>query len=282
MNQRQIDVIKNEIMPQQHLDTASGSIGIVTPYRNQTNALQTAFAGTSVKADTVDKFQGQENDIIILSTVDNEISEFADDANRLNVAVSRAIDQLIVVTNGNDGERDTNLGDLVRYIEYNNLEVRGSEIYSVFDYLYKQYSNHRAQFLSKQKRVSEYDSENLMFTLIRGILQDEQFSKYDVAVHVPLKMIIRDVNKLNDEEIRYAMNSWTHVDFLIFDKLGRVPKQVVEVDGVSYHSVGSRQAARDELKNEILQKYGIPILRCRTDGSDEREKLIRALATVSA
>lgn len=44
VNQRQIDVIKNEIIPQQKLNTSDGSLGIVTPYRNQTNALQKSFA----------------------------------------------------------------------------------------------------------------------------------------------------------------------------------------------------------------------------------------------
>ena len=64
VNQRQIDVIKNEIIPNENLCTIDDSLGIVTPYRNQTNALQSQFKGTGVKADTVDKFQGQENDIM--------------------------------------------------------------------------------------------------------------------------------------------------------------------------------------------------------------------------
>ena len=115
-----------------------------------------------VKADTVDKFQGQENEVIILSTVDNEITEFADNANRLNVAVSRAVEQLIVVVNDTDSLKDTNIGDLVRYIEYNNFAVIDSKVYSVFDYLYRSYSERRKKFLSKHKRVSEYDSENLI------------------------------------------------------------------------------------------------------------------------
>ncbi|MDR0559297.1 MAG: DNA2/NAM7 family helicase, partial [Prevotellaceae bacterium] len=160
INQRQIDVIKNEIIPQQNLDKVV-SLGIVTPYRNQTNALQQAFAGTNIQADTVDKFQGRENDVIILSTVDNEISEFADNANRLNVAVSRAKDQLIVVVNGNDMTQDTNIGDLVKYVEYNNLDIVQSEIYSVFDLLFKCHNEKRRQYLENKKIVSEYDSENL-------------------------------------------------------------------------------------------------------------------------
>ena len=281
VNQRQIDVIKNEIIPQQKLNTADGSLGIVTPYRNQTNALQKAFAEMKVKADTVDKFQGQENKVIVLSTVDNEITEFADNANRLNVAVSRAIEQLIVVVNDSDSLKDTNIGDLVRYIEYNNFAVIGSKVYSVFDYLYKSYAERRKKFLAKQKCISEYDSENLMYALIADVLRDKRFNGFGVTTHVPLKMLIRDTSLMTSEEENYAMNVLTHVDFLIFDTIDKLPRLVIEVDGAKYHAEGTKQAERDVMKNEILNKYGLPILRFRTDGSNERKRLIEILESFS-
>ncbi|GHV01353.1 hypothetical protein FACS1894159_09050 [Bacteroidia bacterium] len=253
-------------------------MGIVTPYRNQTNALQSAFADTSIKADTVDKFQGRENDIIVLSTVDNEVGEFADNANRLNVAISRAIDQLIVVVSAADIERDTNIGDLIRYIRYNNIEIIQSRIYSVFDYLYNGYAEKRRALLGRHKRISEFDSENLMYILIEDILKYERFSRYDVAVHVPLKMIVRDTDKFDDNERRYAMNILTHVDFLIFDKLDKSPHLAIEVDGVSYHKSGTRQAERDKLKNAILDKCGLKWIRLKTNESGERQRLVDALS----
>jgi superfamily I DNA and/or RNA helicase len=271
-------VIKNEIVPQQNLNNVKTSIGIVTPYRNQTNALQNAFCGTGILADTVDKFQGRENDVIILSTVDNKISEFTDNANRLNVAVSRAIEQLIVVVNSDDDMRDKNIGDLIRHIEYNNLEVVHSKTYSVFDYLYKNYREKRKKLLHKQRKISKYDSENLMYMLISRALNNEQFTRFDVVSHIPLKMILRDMNKLNADEKQYAQNILTHVDFLIFEKIGKSPRLVVEVDGVTFHAEGTRQAERDKLKNGILDKYELPYLRFRTDGSKEYEQLVAALS----
>ena len=277
MNQRQIDVIRDEVIPQQHLNVDTDSIGIVTPYRNQTIALQEAFKGTNVKADTVDKFQGQECDTIIISTVDDEISEFADNPNRLNVAVSRAVNQLIVVTGGNAAQMDTNLGDLIGYIQYNNCEVIQSEIYSVFDYLYRSYYNQKLEFLKTQKTVSEYDSENLMYTLIKDVFNIEKFTKFDVAVHVSLKTIIKDIHKLDNNEIKYIMNQNTHVDFLIYSKLSKQPVLIVEVDGFYYHKEGTDQAERDKLKNSILSKYEIPLLRFKTNESNERERLISSL-----
>jgi superfamily I DNA and/or RNA helicase len=277
VNQRQIDIIKSEIMPQQKLNTEDGSLGIVTPYRNQTNALQKAFEGMNVKADTVDKFQGQENNVIILSTVDNEISEFADNANRLNVAVSRAANQLIVIVNDDDSLKDTNIGDLVRYIEYNNFAVIDSKVYSVFDYLYRCYAQRRRKFLAKNKRISEFDSENLMYALITSILKEKGGNRFEVAVHVPLKMIIRDSSLMTSAEEKYAMNILTHVDFLIFDSIDKSPRLIIEVDGVKFHAEGTRQAERDAMKDSILNKYDLSILRFRTDGSDERQKLIDAV-----
>lgn len=282
MNQRQIDVIKTEIIPQQGLDVQKSSIGIVTPYRNQADALQREFTGTAVKADTVDKFQGQERDIIILSTVDNDISDFADDDHRLNVAISRAVHQLIVVVSGNKPTRETGIGDLVNYIRYNNMEVINSEVYSVFDLLFKNYSDTRRRELQKHKRVSEFDSENLMYGLIVQALHDTRFCKYDVLLHVPLRMILRDLSKLDsDRAIEFVMNENTHVDFLVYDKLSHQPVLIIEVDGVSYHKAGSAQAERDKLKDSILAQYGLPVERFRTDGSNEQARLRSALEKIT-
>lgn len=283
LNQRQIDMIYEEVIPQQNLNAFTPSIGIVTPYRNQANALQKVFAGTQVKSDTVDKFQGQERDVIILSTVDNDISDFADDDHRLNVAVSRAVKQLIVVVSGNEPTRETGIGDLVKYIQYNNMDVISSEIYSVFDLLYKQYTNVRRALLAKQKNVSAFDSENLMYGVISDVLKEDIYSKYDVLLHVPLRMILRDLSKLeSDREVQFVMNEHTHVDFLIFDKLSHQPVLIIEVDGSSYHQKGSLQAERDELKNQICARYRIPLKRFRTTESNEKERLSQVLKRVVA
>lgn len=279
MNQRQIDIIRQEIIPNESLEGVD--LGIVTPYRNQTNALQRAFDGTQIKADTVDKFQGRENSVIILSTVDNEISDFTDNPNRLNVAVSRAIEQLILVVNGNESEKDGNIADLIRYIEYNNFSVIQSSLSSVFDYLYKNYEQKRAEIISKKGRRSEFDSENLMYALIAGVLEQERFSKYDVVLHFPLRNLIRDFSILGGEEQKYSQNRSTHLDFLIYNKLGKNPVLAVEVDGFEYHKEGTKQAARDKMKDKILEKYNLPLLRFSTTGSGEEQKLYDKLSEIT-
>ena len=272
VNQRQIDVIKNEIIPNEKLCIVDDSLGIVTPYRNQTNALQDQFKGTGVKADTVDKFQGQENKVIILSTVDNNITDFTDNPNRINVAISRAIEQLIVVVNGNEHQKDTIISELVKYIEYNNCEIKESKIFSIFDLLYKNYAKQRKSFLKKYHKVSEYDSENLMYALLENVIK-KYYGNYDIAVHVPLNMIIRDYSLMTHDEKKYAKNDWTHVDFLIYKTIDKSAVLAIEVDGLNYHKQGSKQSKRDELKNIIFEKYGIPLFRFSTTGNNEKEKI---------
>ena len=63
-----------------------------------------------------------------------------DDANLLNVAISRAKTRLCIVTNGNELPKESNLAQLIAYIQYNNFEVKESKLHSVFDLLYKQYT----------------------------------------------------------------------------------------------------------------------------------------------
>ncbi|MFT3904049.1 MAG: AAA domain-containing protein [Niabella sp.] len=281
MNQRQIDVIKYEVIPNEKLEAVD--LGIVTPYRNQTNALQKAFEGTTIKADTVDKFQGRENQVIILSTVDNEISDFTDNPNRLNVAVSRAIEQLILVVNGNDSEKDGNISDLIRYIKYNNGKKTLSNLKSVFDYLYKGYEERRAAIISKSGRVSEYDSENLMYALIKDVLAEDRFSKYGVVKGYPLRDIVSEGSStLNRVEYKYATHDATHLDFLIYNDLDKTPVLAIEVDGFAYHKYGTRQEGRDRMKDSILEECGLPLLRFATNGSNERMILTRKLSEIQA
>ena len=281
INQRQIEVIQNEVFPEQNLSLDDNSVGIITPYRNQANELQRVFSNTTVEADTVDKFQGREKSVIVFSTVDNEIGDFASDPNRLNVVVSRAKEQLIVVTDGNENDRTSPIHELIGYIQYHNHDVIDSQIHSVFDYLYNNYANEREQVLRKYGRVSEVDSENLMLIVIKDVLNHNGFSQYDVVLHVPLRMIISDYSKLNERELSFVSNHLTHVDFLVFSRITHEPVLVIEVDGFAYHN-DEKQKERDQVKNAILLKYGIPILRLSTVGSNEKQKLIAALRSAVA
>ena len=83
------------------------AIGVICTYAEQKNRLRKAFALSDVsnelrsivRIDTVDSYQGKENQIIILSVTRNDSSmfpAFLQSPNRVNVALSRAMDRLVI------------------------------------------------------------------------------------------------------------------------------------------------------------------------------------------
>lgn len=272
-SQRQIDIIKNEIIPNDI--TNKKETGIISPYNNQVQSLKEQIDG--IEQATVHKFQGKEKDTIIISTVEDEITDFVDDPYLLNVAVSRAKKKLILVVTGNEQNKERNIMDLIDYIQYNNFEVVESNVYSIFDYLYKQYTKERKLFLNKNNRKLEYDSENLMYTLLEEILKNDDYKMLDFVCHFPVNMLIKNPYLLNDDECLYAMNPATHVDFLVYNRISKRAILVIEVDGYAFHQKETAQAKRDLLKNHIFELYYIPLLRFSTTGSGEREKIINML-----
>ena len=109
----------------------------------------------------------------------------------------------------------------------------------------------------KHKRVSEYDSENLMHSVIQEILSDEPFSSIGCAVHFSLATLVKDYAPLTEEERKYARNPLTHVDFLLFNQMDKQPVLAIEVDGGS-HKSGSKQAERDAKKELRFEEMRHP------------------------
>lgn len=258
-NQREIDVIVHEVIPQY---ANQGSIGIITPYRKQAEALNQAL-GRDI-ASTVHKYQGRECDTIIMTTVDNEPTEFSDDPNLLNVAISRAKTNFCIVTTGNDIPENTNLFQLISYIQYNNFEVKQSELHSVFDLLYRQYTAERLAYQKSQRGVSTHLSENLIYDVITKALKRLGTSNLSVLCHYPLHKLIRDYQKLSERERKFVQSPYAHVDFLLYNTLTKSALLTFEVDGWSYHKGREVQQARDALKDQILDKYNLTPIRIST------------------
>lgn len=274
INQRQIDVITQEILSEIVMNASD--IGIIAPYRDQVKEITSTINNHDMLIDTVHKFQGREKDCIIMSTVDDKVTSFSDDANLLNVAVSRAIKNFTIIV-GQEDNTNTNIGDLVSYIEYNNFDVIESEIYSVFDYLYSQYQVERNALLSKSKRISFYDSENLMYNLICETLNENNYSNLGVVVHLPLKEIFKNLDKLDNKELNFVVKTDSHVDFMIYNKVNKQPLLAIEVDGYDFHKKGTKQFDRDVIKDTIFSKYNLPLERFKTNGSGEKERLVQRL-----
>lgn len=252
LNQREIDVIKEEVMPQ---FSENESVGIITPYRLQAEEINKTL-GKDI-ASTVHKFQGRECDAIILSMVDNVPTEFSDDANLLNVAISRAKTRLCVVTNENEKPQESILGQLIDYMKYNNCEETQSKLHSVFDLLYKSYTAERLAFEASHEKISEHLSENLVYDVLNKAIEKLQWDNVAVLCHYPLSRLIADWSSLNEKEKAFAESPLAHVDFLVYNSLTKQPMQVFEVDGWQFHQNNEAQQSRDQLKDSLLTKFGL-------------------------
>lgn len=255
-------------------------IGIIVPYNSQAELIRSLLQQYNIDMDipvsTVHKFQGREKDAIILCTVDNEIREFVDDPHLLNVAVSRARKHFTLIVNGGN-ITDGNIKDLVAYTDYCTGDVLQGSVCSVFDMLYDQYARQREDFVKNGPRHSQYLSENIMMNLLESLISQPEYMKYGVLFQYPLINLVPQGCVLTEEEEAFAARSWTLVDFLVYNKTTRLPALVIEVDGMSFHKEGSRQWERDRLKDSVLLKAGVKLLRLPTNGSGEREKIINAL-----
>lgn len=283
-NQREIDVIEQEVLSEMRRLGKTDNIGVVTPYRKQANKISECLS-EDIESDTVHKYQGKERDVMIMSTVldtsglGRSSIRFVDNAQMINVAVSRAIKQFVLVTDyelffkyGNE------IRDLIRYMQYNTLDkaIVESNIVSVFDLLYREYSPKLNAIKRKMRKNMRYASEEVLRVLLQTILSEPQYASYDYAQGVLLCNLINDTEKLSEEELSF-INHRASVDFVVYYKQDKSCKLIIEVDGFAFHENNPEQLKRDALKDAILSKYELNFLRLATNGSGEKEKIRNAL-----
>lgn len=283
-NQRELDVTVHEILSNPQRAESLEKTGFVTPYRKQANKAEKLLP-EGVQSDTVHKYQGREKEIMIMSTVlDNTVDgkmglSFVDDPQMINVAVSRAIKQFVLVTDHDLFlKKGKDIGDLIRYIQYSTIDenVIESDIISVFDLLYQRYSNKLEPLKAKMDKSERYQSEEALRVLLEEILSEPQNSRYNYVHGMLLRNLLNNLDLLNEEELRFV-NNRASIDFIIYHKQDKASILVVEVDGFQFHENNPDQLRRDTLKNQILKKYGVPLLRLPSNGSREREQIQNVL-----
>ena len=221
----------------------------------------------------------------VLSGVKGEHNlDFVDDPQMINVAVSRAIRQFILVTDHDlFYKKGKDIGDLIRYIQYSTLDenVIESQVVSIFDLLYRNYSSKLLRLKAKMKSSAPYKSEEALRVLLEDILSKEEFHRFAYAQQVLLRNLLNDTELLTPDELIYV-NNRASLDFVVFYKQDKTCVLVIEVDGFAFHENNPDQLTRDKLKDNILRKYGIRVLRLPTNGSGEDEKIRNALISYMA
>jgi hypothetical protein len=109
-------------------------------------------------------------------------------------------------------------------------------------------------------------------TLLSDIIKEDKYNSLNFKTQISLKNLLNNKDKLDNTEASY-INHNASVDFVIYFKLDKAPILVVEVDGFAYHENKPEQLFRDALKDKILHKYGLPIIRLPTNASGEDSKI---------
>ncbi len=259
--------------------------GFISPFRAQVMLSGTYLPANFVK-DTVHKFQGRECDEIVFSTVldkkrhNLERLDFVDDPRMVNVAVSRAKKRFTLVTGdevftANNGH----IAALMRYIEYyaQDRQIVRAPVVSAFDLLYREYDQSLARLQVRLRpEDSRFKSEQIVAQLLREALSDVPYQALTCHAQVRLNQVASSTNPtLTKDELDFMRNR-ASCDFVLYFKVGKTPQGVIEVDGGSHDR--PEQMTRDALKNSILAKSNIPILRLRTIESHIEEKIDRFLA----
>jgi DNA replication ATP-dependent helicase Dna2 len=110
-SRREADIAVEIILALLHHGLAAGEIGVVTPYRAQSRLIRSLLRRNvtdhsicdQVVVDTVERMQGQEKEVIILSFTSSspafikQMADFLFQPQRLNVAVTRPCTKLILI-----------------------------------------------------------------------------------------------------------------------------------------------------------------------------------------
>lgn len=262
--------------------------GFIAPFRAQVTLSGTRLPADFVR-DTVHKFQGRECSEIVFSTVldkkrynqERRRLNFVDDPRMVNVAVSRAKHRFTLVT-GDEVFTDNNghIAALVRYVTYyaQDAQIVRAPVVSAFDLLYREYDQSLARLNARLRPAdSRYKSEQIVAQLLREALSDASCQALMCHAQVRLDQVASPTNPGLTEGERAFMRNRASCDFVLYFKVGKTPLGVIEVDG-GFHDKAD-QAVRDSLKNSILAKSGLSILRLRTVESGIEEKIAGFLST---
>jgi hypothetical protein len=283
-NQRELDVIEQEVLLQAPIGIESRDVAVATPFRRQADRAAASLAEVAELSDTVHRLQGREKRMVILSTVLSENAagrsglRFVDDPQLVNVAVSRAREHFVLVTNHGKLAGSRHLRDLVGYIEhrYPDQQPEASRVVSVFDLLYREYDDVLRGLAARSRDRPGSAAEQIIDAMLAGLLAEPGYAHLRCESQILLRNLVPDPDILEAAERRFVGRR-SSVDFVIYNRITRRPSLAIEVDGFAFHENSPDQQRRDALKDSVLATVGVPLLRLPTTGSGEEERVRAAL-----
>lgn len=255
-NRVQAEVFKRSVLPCFETYDELADIGIATPYRKQVDCMRRDISFTGIEIDTVHKYQGREKSSVAFITRSNEINDFLDNPNLVNVAVSRARNRLALICSPAVVQGTNNIADLARYIEYHDGKIIDSGIGSAFDLIYPNMRLERMEYLARRGARSDDEySEVRVDEFIQNALHRLSCeNQIGYLRNYPLKQFLIDLTVFSEEE-RNFINTSAHADFLFYRKIDKSIVFELEVNGSQHYLPTQKQ--RDRTKQSILRKVGV-------------------------
>lgn len=280
--------VRNLIQAQEAVNIAemlgeNHTVGIETPYRLQQEEIIRLAREYGDKEDrevlTVHKYQGREREAMVFSTVVDNSNGFVEDRHLINVAVSRAEKLLYVLASEQMLAQDGEIKALYDYICYREGSVSKMAAKPAFPLIYPtRRPEHDAFIALRANGKADFYTELRLSDCLQEAI-DKAEAPLLASRGVPLAHII-DVETLDltDRE-RSFFFAGSHLDFLVVRSLDCTPVFAIEVDGNS-HRLDPKQIERDGVKDAILAKANLPLIRIPTDDSEEHmrsilEKMVR-------
>ncbi|MDD3477948.1 MAG: AAA domain-containing protein, partial [Candidatus Izemoplasmatales bacterium] len=237
-----------------HIKTRKNrNIGIITPFRNQANLLKERVREENlenVDVGTVHTFQGDEKEIIYMSTAITRFSSqktfdwLKNNEELINVATTRAKKEFVLVGDidaikDKSGEGN-DIYDLVNHCESNGMKLIVPK--GRFD-------------LSLVKQMNTAAETELLETIQHILTFNTEF-----VIRTQVK--VADLLPVIPNSILAEFSKKSTFDFVIYSKINNVeiPRLLVELDGKE-HLTDIKRVIADEKKEDIVGANSIPLIR---------------------
>lgn len=235
------------------------NIGIITPFLNQKNLINEKLKEnglTDVTCGTVHSFQGDEKDIILFSlavtdqTTPSTYEWLKSNRELINVATSRARDQLIVLSSSKNLDRlhkDETMDDVYELVEYtksNGISRVTGRATSSRALGVKPYSTQTEEAFLE---CLSHALDNIIYNNRKGVVRKE----------VPISHVFQ--NNLSCNDLFYS----GRFDFVVYERTPakkEIPILAIELDGKE-HVEDEVVRERDRKKNEICRNHGFELIR---------------------
>lgn len=243
------------------LQNPDKKIGVITPFVNQKNYINDLMQAAkipNITSGTVHAFQGDEKDVILFSLALTEKTSgktyywLRNNKELINVATSRACEQLIVLSNGQvlnklhaaSGADTDDIYELVQYVRSNGeTEITPRE------------TNSRALGIKPYST----ETETAFWSSLNHALDNIDFSLHRYAVHK--EVAISQVFETNITES--ALFYTGRFDFVLYEKHFRgsqTPVFAIELDGKE-HFTDAVVKKRDAEKAKICEAHHFQLIR---------------------